>query len=464
MIRLAWPVVLAEVGWMTMGVVDTLMVGSLGAAAIGAVGLASTLYSMAAIFGMGLLLGLDTLVSQSHGAGKHLDCRLWFVQGCVLALLLSLPIMLVTGVLAHFLGRVGLDPSLSAPTSSYLRVALISTLPLLVFAACRRFLQGIGCVRPVMIALVSANLVNAAVNAVLIQGRFGFPALGVTGAAWATCFARLYMAAVLVIAIYWHEPRRSLTALSWRLDTRRMWRLIVLGLPAAMQFLLEFGVFTAATALVSSMGPEPLAAHHVTLLICSLTFMMPLGLSSAGAVRVGHALGRNEPIQAARAGWTALLLSVILMSLSAACLLLFPRALLSVFTNEPKVLTLGATLLAIAAAFQLFDGLQVVGTGILRGAGETRIPMLGNLVAHWFVGLPAGCYLAFGMGLGVVGLWLGLCLGIVQVGLLLVWAWARKSAAFPRMVHEKPLPIPDFPVTRVHEITMMSASAPLEDR
>ena len=151
------------------------------------------------------------------------------------------------------------------------------------------------------------------------------------------------------------------------------------------------------------------------------------------------------------------------MSLSAACLLLFPRTLLSVFTNEARVLSLGATLLAIAAAFQLFDGLQVVGTGILRGAGETRIPMLGNLVAHWFVGLPAGCYLAFGVGLGVVGLWLGLCLGIVQVGLLLVWVWSRKSAAFPSLLIEKKLTTPDFPVTRVQEKTMMSASAPLDD-
>ena len=190
-----------------------------------------------------------------------------------------------------------------------------------------------------------------------------------------------------------------------------MRRLIGLGLPAASQVTLEVGVFAAATALAGRLAPASLAAHQIAINIASFTFMVPLGIASAGAVRVGHAVGRRDAAGAARAGWTALLFGALFMAGAAAVFLLIPRVLIGAFTSDVSVLRIGTSLLFVAAVFQLFDGVQGVATGVLRGLGDTRTPMLWNLAAHWFIGLPLGYALCFIAGLGVIGLWWGLSVG-----------------------------------------------------
>ncbi len=208
-----------------------------------------------------------------------------------------------------------------------------------------------------------------------------------------------------------------------------MRRLLTLGVPAASQITLEVGVFAASTALAGRLAPIALAAHQIAIHIAALSFMVPLGVSSAGAVRVGHAVGRRDPAAAERAGWTALILGAGFMACTAAAFILIPRVLMGAFTRNEGVLQLGVSLLAVAAIFQLFDGIQGVATGILRGLGDTRTPMLWNLVGHWFIGLPTGYALCFVMGRGVIGLWWGLSIGLIICGVALLVVWRGDSDA-----------------------------------
>ena len=447
MFHLAVPVVMAELGWMTMGLVDTVMVGRIAPEAIGAVGIGSSLFMGVCIFAMGLLLGLDTLVSQAFGAGRVDECHRWLGCGVLLSLLLSIPVTTVVLVLSSSLSGWGLHPAVLTLAQPYLDVLAWSIPPLLLYAAFRRYLQGMGVVRPVMFALVIANVLNAVVNWILIFGRLGAPAMGVRGSAWATVVARIVMAGVLLGVIVYRERSglRTRMATSWRgrsderqttgdtpgtiSEVARMRQLIALGLPAASQVTLEVGVFAAATALAGRLAPVALAAHQIAVNLVAFTFMVPLGIASAGAVRVGHAVGRRDPAGAARSGWTALLFGALFMSAAAAVFLLIPRMLIGAFTSDPAVVTIGVSLLFVGAVFQLFDGLQGVATGVLRGLGDTRSPMLWNLAGHWAIGLPLGYTLCFVARLGVIGLWWGLSAGLMICGIALLAVWSRHVAA-----------------------------------
>ena len=427
MFHLAVPVVLAELGWMTMGMVDTLMVGRISPEAIGAVGLGTSLFMGICIFAFGLLLGLDTLVSQAFGAGRIEECHRWLVHGIVLGAVLSVPVILVIMWMAASLGSLGLTPAVADLARPYLRILSWSAIPLLIYNACRRYLQGMGVVRPVMIALFSANIVNVIVNWLLVYGKLGFPELGVSGSAWATLLARVTMAMYLFIVILYRERGAASSVFSnLRVESAWFRRLVALGAPAASQVTLEVGAFAAATALVGRLPPAALAAHQIAINYAALTFMVPLGIASAAAVRVGHAVGRKDGPAASRAGWTALLFAVLFMSTAAFLFLTVPRLLLGAFTSDAGVLGVGVTLLFVAAIFQLFDGVQGVATGALRGLGDTRTPMLWNLFGHWAVGLPVGYWLCFVSGFGVVGLWWGLSIGLIICGVVLLVVWARR--------------------------------------
>jgi MATE family multidrug resistance protein len=414
---------------MSMGLVDTIMVGRLGPAAIAATGMGSGVFTAIMIFGAGLMLGVDALVSRAAGAGLVDDCLRWLHQGVILALLVSPAIMLVTWLAFITIDAWGLNPQIAVLARPYLEVIALSAFPLMLYAAFRRYLQGIHVVRPVMYALVSANLVNAAANAILIYGRFGAPALGVTGSAWSTCIARVYMAAFLYIAIRREHRRRGAAHphVPFVLDVNRLRRLVALGAPAASQITLEVGVFALATALAARLDAVSSASHQIALNIVSVIFMVPLGLASAGAVRVGHAVGAHDARRARRAGWTALVLGGAVMIVLGLVLFLFPVRMLSVFTTDARVLEIGSRLLAIAAAFQLFDGTQAVTTGVLRGIGDTRTPMMMNVIGHWVLGLPVGYALCFRFAWGVTGLWIGLAIGLIFCAVALTATWIART-------------------------------------
>jgi len=443
MLKLAIPVVLAELGWMTMGVVDTVMVGGLGPEAISAAGVGNALHIAFAIFGMAVMLGLDTLVSQAYGARDLRDCHRWFFDGLTLAGLMTVPIMAMLTLVWFAIPYLGFHEAVRPLLGSYFGVLMLSTPFLLGYAVCRRYLQGMHAVTPVMLALITANLINAAANWLLVYGHLGFPALGVAGSAWATVIARAYMLSALLFAVWWIDKRRTADALSraspsvrlataglWHVDRAwngaRLRRLLGLGLPAASQVGAEVGVFALATALSGTLDPISSASHQIALNLAGVAFMVPLGLGSAGAVRVGHAVGARDPLRASAAGWTAILLAACFMVIAALTFVILPRQLIGMFSKDADVLSVGTSLLLLAAIFQLFDGIQGVITGTLRGIGDTRTPMIVNLIAHWLIGLPTGYLLCFVVGWGVYGLWVGLSLGLIVTGVILFWVWTVK--------------------------------------
>jgi MATE family multidrug resistance protein len=429
LLALAIPVVLSELGWMTMTIVDLVMVGRLGPDAIGAVGLGNAIYYAPSLFGIGLLLGLDTLVSQSWGAGRFDDCHRSLAQGMYIAAAFTPVLMLLMLAAQWIFTGQGVDPTVAGLTRSYVLILNWGTFPLLVYGGFRRYLQGVGKVRPVTFALISANLVNLAGNWIFIYGHFGMPALGVRGSALSTCGARIYMAAVLVYAAWVHESERGHALFAhWPApDWKRLRELMQLGLPAASQVVLEVAAFGAATVLAAHLSPIALATHEIVLSCAAYTYMVPLGISAAAAVAVGHAIGAGNPGRARRAGLLAIGIGAGFMALMAVLFLTVPKPILRIWTSDPHVLSLGAHILAIVAGFQIFDGIQTVSTGALRGLGETRFPMLMNLAGYWVLGLPLGAMLCFRMQWGLSGLWTGLTLALIVIAVLLCTRWISDS-------------------------------------
>jgi len=428
MMKLAVPLALAELGWMAMGVVDTIMAGPLGPAAIGAGSLGSTLLYTIAIFGTGTLLGMDTLVAQSHGAREPLDCRRTLVAGLWLAAGMAPLLVLAALALIPLLGATGTDPRVLVLFSSYLKALLWGIPPLLVYAALRRYLQAVDIVKPVTFALVSANIVNIAGNYALMYGHWCFPAMGLTGSGYSTSIARAYMAAVLLGALVRNERKlgEPLLRISWRCDLARLKRLAAIGVPAALQLVVEGAVFGVVAVFAARLDEASLAAHGIAVTVITTTYMVPLGISSAAAVRVGQARGRKDARGAAAAGWSALLIGVSFMGMAGVALWTVPRWIVGIITHDAAVVAIGAALLRIAAFFELFDGLQVVATGALRGLGDTRSPMLAHLAGYWVVGLPAAYLLCFRFGWGAPGIWVGLSAAIIPIGSGLVVVWERR--------------------------------------
>jgi MATE family multidrug resistance protein len=427
--RLAIPLVLAELGWMTMSIVDTMMVGRLpdSAAAMGAVSLGSNIFIVLALFGGGLLVGLDTLVSQAFGAGQREDCHRSLVNSIYLSVALTPLLTATVWLLPAFLRGMRIDPGVLALAIPYTKALNFGLLPLLLYFAVRRCLQAMNMVKPVAFALVSANLVNAFGNWILIYGKWGAPRMGAVGSGWSTAIARLYMASVLVGYLLWydHRHRTELLKTPVEIDLPRIRRLITLGLPAAIQITSESGVFAFVTALIAKLGAVPLASHQIALNTVAFTYMVPLGIASAAAVRVGQAIGRKDPVGAGNAGGTAIFLGAAFMACASAGLLLFPRWIARMYTPDETVIHSTIALLAAGAAFQLFDGLQTVATGALRGAGNTRTAMFCHFTAYWLIGLPLGAWLCFHRGWGALGLWSGLSLALILIGIVLLLAWER---------------------------------------
>lgn len=431
MATLAAPLVLAEVGWMAMGVVDTMMVGRVGAEAVAAVSLGTMVFYAVGMFASGLLLGLDTLVAQAYGAQDRVDCRRSLVNGVWLAIGLVPIVMAVIAAFPPLLAVFGIDPAVRVVTGPYLWALNWSTPALLGYFAFRRYLQSVNVVRPVTLVLVSANLVNVAGNWLLVFGHWGFPRMGAEGSGWATCLSRFYMAIGLGVVI-WRHDHRALFEISWRPHWERIRELLRLGMPAALQIGLETGVFATVTVLVGKLGAIALASHQVALMTVSMTFMLPLGISSAASVRVGHALGARDSDAAIRAGWTAMALGAAVMSAAGLALTFFPHWIARSYTPDEGIVVAGAAILQVAALFQLFDGLQIVATGALRGAGDTRTPMLCHFTGYWVIGLPLGALLCFHFGMGARGLWIGLTVGLIVIGLILLEGWRRATLRFPR--------------------------------
>jgi MATE family multidrug resistance protein len=432
---LALPLILAEVGWMSMGIVDTIMVGHMAnpAFAISAVALGQVLYNTIAFGLAGILLGLDTYLAQSHGAGRFDEANRWLLHGLFLAAGLALTLILIIVCAPPVMLRLPIEHDVITGSISFLGALNWGTPALFLYFTLRRYLQAFNHVRPIAWALVTANLINIVGDWFLIFGHtwgpIHIPALGVTGAGLATSFSRCYLAVFMVLALLQIERRHNygLRSVARHFEPTRIRRLALLGAPAGGQILVEIAVFGLVTFLIGTLGKLPLSGHEIALNCASFTFMVPYAISAAGAVRVGQALGRNNPHEAASAGWAAIALGAGAMACFSAVLLTFPHLIASSFTADPTVIAVTIPFLLVAAVFQFFDGLQITATGALRGAGNTHAGLIVHIIGYWIIGLPIGYFITFRLHRGAVGLWIGLCIGLVVAGTALTTIWRHTT-------------------------------------
>jgi len=418
MARIAMPIVCINLGLQAMGVVDALMVGKLGGAAIAAVALGNFYFFNASVFGMGLLCAIDPIVAQAVGAGDAVAVARGVQRGVLLAALVSVLALLALLPVKAMLLALDQPPEVVAETAVYTFRRALAVLPFFAFNVFRQTLQALGPVRHILIAVAVANIVNVAANWLLIFGRAGAPALGVEGAGYATAIATWVMALVLLVQA-WPLLRASLVP--WRRDTF-LWapfsRMLHIGVPIGIQWFFETFAFGVTALFMGWMGTASLAGHEIALNMAAMTFMVPLGISGAAAAVVGRAIGRGDMPSARRDAIAAIACGVGVMCVSAIVFLVAPRWLATQYTTEAATVAVAVSLIPLAGLFQVFDGLQAVTTGVLRGTGDTRVPAILHFVAFWGVGIPLGMYLGFQTTLRERGLWIGLVAGLAVAAML----------------------------------------------
>jgi multidrug resistance protein, MATE family len=421
LIQLALPVVAVEMGMMAMHLVDTLFVGHLSATALAAMSLALIYYFTVVVVGMGTLVGFDALVSQAVGARDHAGVRRALQRGLLLAALLCVPLALILWPTAPAMRAMQQPAEIIPMATRVVHISILGLPGVLAFVVLRQTLQAMERLRPIVLAVLGANVINAGCNWLLIGGQLGAPALGVNGSAIASVIGRT----ALPLLVCW-----SARDVLWPLLRERepklfelapLWRMLRIGFPVGVQYLLEVGVFNAVAVLMGTQATRTLAAHQVAISLASFTFMLPLGIGSAAAVLVGQAIGRGDASAARRAAVAALVAGSCASLVTTLLFLAVPSLLASAYVDDVAVIALAATLIPLAGVFQLFDGLQAVAGGALRGAADTRAAMIANILGFWAVGLPCGLYLAYARGLGPTGLWWGLVIGLAAVaGVLLL--------------------------------------------
>ncbi|MDE1155903.1 MAG: MATE family efflux transporter [Acidobacteriaceae bacterium] len=438
LLKLAFPLILGELGWVAMTLVDTIMVGRMQEPALNmaASALAGVLFNTVAFGIAGVLLGLDSVISEAFGAEDIPAANRWLLHGFAMASLLALALLAVFTATPVVLGHFPVDKQILVRAIPALRGLTWGVVPLLAYFVLRRYLQAAHQAKPIAFALISANLVNIAFDWLLIYGHrfagYTVPAFGVVGSSWATSLARLYLMLVLVVAL-WRADRHKgfrLSATPLRIETEHLRRIWVLGAPVGAQILIEIAIFALVTSLIATFGALPLAGHEIALQCASTSFMVPLAICSATAVRVGHALGKvrigtGTVVEAEAAGWSGILAGAAVMLISAICFLFIPGIIAGLFTPDPAVIAGAVPLLRIAACFQFFDGIQVVAAGAMRGAGKTTTPLWTHIVCYWLVGMPLGWVLAFPLHLGPRGLWMGLVIALGGAAVVLVASWTR---------------------------------------
>jgi MATE family multidrug resistance protein len=420
LLRLAIPIVLIQVGMMLLGVVDTIMVGHVSPTALAAVALGNLYTFGLSIFGLGVLLSLDPIVAQALGAKDHVAVSRGLQRGLILSVVLTVPTSLVLLTVDPVLTLVRQPAEVIPYAAGYVYRVLPGVWPFFAFVVFRQTLQAHHRTAPIMTTIVVANVINVVLNYAWIFGHFGFPAMGVLGSAWATTVSRWLMAGMLLVLgwRYLHPYLRRLAPQVF--DVVAMGRMLRIGTPIGTQMLLEWGAFGTVALLMGWLGTVQVAAHQVAINLASLTFMVPLGVSSAAAVVVGHAVGREDPDRVRRSSVAALMVGAGFMVLTAIIFVSIPGFLAGLYTTDPGVLSLAVVLLPIAGVFQVFDGIQVVSIGLLRGLGDTRVPMLTSILGFWCLGMPVSLWLAFGRDMGAVGLWWGLVVGLAAVAVFLV--------------------------------------------
>jgi len=417
---LAVPVVFVQLGFMAMGVVDTLMVGRVSARVLAAVALGNLYFFNVSIFASGSIMALDPIVSQAVGAGDRPAVARAVQRGLIISLGLGLVTSALLAISPFLLYALHQQNEIVPDAAAYLRISIVGVVPYLAFGVFRQTLQAMHLVRPMVWTILVANIANAAFNWVFVYGHLGSPALGVAGSAIATAISRWIML-VLLLVVAWREIRP--TVIPWldsSISPKPLWQMLRIGIPIGAQQALEAGAFGAVGLLMGVLGTVQMAAHQIAITLAALTFMVPLGVATAAAVRVGHAIGAGDDARARAAVRAAYICGVGFMTITAAVFLSMPHLLSAAFTRDAEVVAVASLLLPIAGIFQVFDGAQAVGAGVLRGAGDTTAPLYVMLGSYWILGVPISAYLGFRTSLGAAGLWWGFVASLAAVAIVLL--------------------------------------------
>jgi len=437
---IAYPIVLSQLGHITVGVADSIMVGELGTEPLAAVSLANSIFSLVLMFGIGVSMAITPLVAAADGEGDRLSSGIIFRHGLVINLatagLLGL-LILASSSLLPWLEQPERVVQLTVP---YLLIITASLLPFMFFQTFKQYAEGLSYTRTAMFITLSANLLNIVLNYLLIYGKFGFPELGLNGAGWATLISRIIMAIVMMMyasRASWF--RQGLVV--QKLQKAVVSRMLKIGIPTGFQYVFEVGAFSCAAIMMGWLGAQALAAHQIALNMAAVSYMMVTGIAAASTVRVGNQLGKRDIPNMRRAGFSAILMGLVLMSVAAVVFVVGNYFLPSLYIDEPEVIELAGSLLIIAAFFQLSDGAQAVGLGALRGMADVKIPTIIALVAYWIVGLPIGYWLAFIVDMGPQGIWFGLLISLTMAAVLLFvrfhYLSKRLKKSFPQKISTK---------------------------
>ncbi|HEX7937584.1 MAG TPA: MATE family efflux transporter [Gemmatimonadaceae bacterium] len=420
LVTIAVPVVIVQVGMMFMGVVDTLMVGHVSASALAAAALGNLYFYNVIVVAMGTVMALDPIVSQAVGANDEVAVTRGVQRGVILAVVMGVPTMLLMLTAGPVFTAFGQPAGVVPDATAFAHISALGVIPFLLFIVFRQVLQAVARLTPVVWTIIGANALNAGLNWVFIYGHLGSPPLGVRGSAIATVASRLSMA-LMLLALSWPHLRRYLMHFDRAsFDLAPLGRMLALGLPIGFQQFLEISAFGTIGLLTGKFGAEQVAAYQIALNMAALTFMVPLGVSAAASVRVGNAVGAGDAPRSRVAARQAYLLGIGFMSTTAILFLTLPEQLAGLYTRDATVIAIAGLLVPIAGVFQIFDGMQAVGAGVLRGLGDTRVPLVAMLTGYWLIGVPVSVWLGFYTNLGSVGLWWGFVAGLASVALFLL--------------------------------------------
>lgn len=427
--NLAFPVMLSQLGQVMVGVADSMMVGRLGAVPLAASALANSIFFVILMFGMGVSMGVTPLVSMADGKGKTKRISRLFQHSLWVNVVFSI---LLTGVLiglGEVLYHLDQPEEVVADAIPYLWVITASLFPFMIFQTFKQFAEGLSQTKQAMYITIFGNLVNVFLNWVLIFGMLGFPQLGLMGAGYATLISRILMPIMMGIYVLRSKRYRPFN-LSFRLSgmSKLIYsKILNIGVPTGFQYIFEVSAFSAAAVMMGWIGVNALAAHQIALNLAAVSYMMATGLSTAGMIRVGNQIGRGQMQTMQDAGMMVYKMVLVFMSITAIAFFFGRFFLPTLYIDDPEVVSLAATLLIIAGLFQLSDGAQVVGLGVLRGMEDVKVPTIVTMMAYWVFGLPFGYLLAFKFGFAEKGIWYGLLIGLSCTAVLLYYRFRRLS-------------------------------------
>lgn len=426
--KLSVPITIGQVALIATGFVDTIMAGHISPLALGAIAVGANLWVPVYLFGVGLMMAVSSMVSHYFGAGQFASIRDLVKQSLMVSIVLGILGFYAVRQLSILLEWIGIDAGIVPVATDYLFAVSWGIPAVSGYLALRFVSEGIGYTRPMMIIQIAGLVFNIFLNYVLMFGKLGVPAMGAVGAGWATAAVMWINLLLLVIYILGHHRYTEIwkaekVATDWQ-RTREMLRL---GLPIALTLVNEVGMFSAVGLLMGSLGVVEVAAHQIAINFAGMMFMIPLGISAATTIRVGHALGEQRPHDARFRGLAGISLAGMCMFATASIMLIFPDWITSIYSNDAAVTEMAVSLLFMAAIFQLSDGIQVSAAGALRGVKDTLFPLLVSIVVYWFVGLPFSYYLGISQQFGPQGLWMGLVASLTLAALWLVWRFLRVS-------------------------------------